>query len=155
VSVGVLAALFVLPAVSRAADPPIVRAAAAADGAAVRALIAKGADVNAPGSDGATALLWVARTDDVQAAEMLLKAGAQVATPNALGITPVYAAAEHGHAAMLRRLLDAGASVAATDASKSAAEMRANVLGQYPGLGMEFTLNDRVATYFPRDTPTR
>jgi len=23
------------------------------------------------------------------------------------------------------------------------------VLAQYPGLGMEFTLNDRIATYFP------
>ena len=33
--------------------------------------------------------------------------------------------------------------------SKTAAEMRANVLKQYPGLGMEFTLNDRIATYFP------
>lgn len=33
--------------------------------------------------------------------------------------------------------------------SKDAAEMTANVLKQYPGLGMEFTLNDRVATYFP------
>jgi glyoxylase-like metal-dependent hydrolase (beta-lactamase superfamily II) len=33
--------------------------------------------------------------------------------------------------------------------SKNAAEMRENVLKQYPGLGMEFTLNDRVATYFP------
>jgi glyoxylase-like metal-dependent hydrolase (beta-lactamase superfamily II) len=33
--------------------------------------------------------------------------------------------------------------------SKTPAEMRANVLKQYPGLGMEFTLNDRVATYFP------
>ena len=33
--------------------------------------------------------------------------------------------------------------------SKNAAEMRANVLKQYPGLGMEFTLNDRMATYFP------
>ena len=33
--------------------------------------------------------------------------------------------------------------------SKDAAEMRANVLKQYPGLGMEFTLNDRIATYFP------
>ena len=33
--------------------------------------------------------------------------------------------------------------------SKDAASMRANVLKQYPGLGMEFTLNDRVATYFP------
>jgi hypothetical protein len=33
--------------------------------------------------------------------------------------------------------------------SKDAAEMKANVLKQYPNLGMEFTLNDRVATYFP------
>jgi glyoxylase-like metal-dependent hydrolase (beta-lactamase superfamily II) len=33
--------------------------------------------------------------------------------------------------------------------SKNASEMRANVLKQYPGLGMEFTLNDRIATYFP------
>lgn len=34
-------------------------------------------------------------------------------------------------------------------ASKNAAEMKAKVLAQYPGLGMEFTLNDRIATYFP------
>ena len=33
--------------------------------------------------------------------------------------------------------------------SKDAAEMRANVFKQYPGLGMEFTLNDRITTYFP------
>ena len=33
--------------------------------------------------------------------------------------------------------------------STDAASMRANVLKQYPGLGMEFTLTDRVATYFP------
>jgi glyoxylase-like metal-dependent hydrolase (beta-lactamase superfamily II) len=33
--------------------------------------------------------------------------------------------------------------------SKDAAAMRTNVLEQYPGLGMEFTLNDRIATYFP------
>jgi glyoxylase-like metal-dependent hydrolase (beta-lactamase superfamily II) len=33
--------------------------------------------------------------------------------------------------------------------SKDAAEMRANVLKQYPGLGMDFTLDSRVASYFP------
>jgi hypothetical protein len=27
--------------------------------------------------------------------------------------------------------------------------MKAKVLAQYPNLGMEFTLNDRIATYFP------
>ncbi len=34
-------------------------------------------------------------------------------------------------------------------ASHSAAEMKAKVLAQYPNLGMEYTLNDRVAAYFP------
>jgi glyoxylase-like metal-dependent hydrolase (beta-lactamase superfamily II) len=33
--------------------------------------------------------------------------------------------------------------------SKTPAEMKANVLQQYPGLGMEFTLNDRIAAFFP------
>jgi glyoxylase-like metal-dependent hydrolase (beta-lactamase superfamily II) len=33
--------------------------------------------------------------------------------------------------------------------SKDSRDMRAHVLEQYPGLGMEFTLNDRIATYFP------
>jgi len=34
-------------------------------------------------------------------------------------------------------------------ASKAPAEMKAKVLKQYPGLGMEFTLNDRIAAFFP------
>jgi len=33
--------------------------------------------------------------------------------------------------------------------SKNAAEMRENVVRQYPGLGMEFTLDGRINTYFP------
>lgn len=37
-------------------------------------------------------------------------------------------------------------------ASKNAAEMRARVLQEYPGLGMEFTLNDRVAAFFPANS---
>jgi len=47
---------------------------------------------------------------------------------------------------MKKYMTDWDANVAA---SKSAAEMRERVLRQYPGLGMEFTLNDRVAAYFP------
>ena len=39
--------------------------------------------------------------------------------------------------------------------SKNAAEMRTNVLKEYPGLGMEFTLNDRIATYFPATPAAR
>lgn len=33
--------------------------------------------------------------------------------------------------------------------SKNAGELRASFVKQYPGLGMEYTLNDRVASYFP------
>src|SRR5579863_2525795 len=47
---------------------------------------------------------------------------------------------------MKKYIADWDANVAA---SKDAAEMRAKVLKQYPGLGMEFTLNDRVAAFFP------
>jgi glyoxylase-like metal-dependent hydrolase (beta-lactamase superfamily II) len=47
---------------------------------------------------------------------------------------------------MKKYMADWDANVAT---SKSASEMREKVLRQYPGLGMEFTLNDRVAAYFP------
>jgi glyoxylase-like metal-dependent hydrolase (beta-lactamase superfamily II) len=47
---------------------------------------------------------------------------------------------------MKKYIADWDANVAS---SKSAAEMREKVLRQYPGLGMEFTLNDRVAAFFP------
>jgi glyoxylase-like metal-dependent hydrolase (beta-lactamase superfamily II) len=47
---------------------------------------------------------------------------------------------------MKKYIADWDANVAA---SKDAADMRARVIKQYPGLGMEFTLNDRVAAFFP------
>ena len=114
-----LGGLFLLlwPNLGWSAESPMIRAAAAGDGAAVRALIRQGAAVNDQGSDGATALLWMARNDDLETVDALLKAGANVSTANALGITPAYAAAENGNAAILRRLLDAGASVTTVDPS--------------------------------------
>jgi glyoxylase-like metal-dependent hydrolase (beta-lactamase superfamily II) len=47
---------------------------------------------------------------------------------------------------MKKYIADWDANVAA---SKNAAEMRERVVRQYPGLGMEFTPNDRVAAFFP------
>ena len=98
-----------------AAERPLVQAAAAGDMAAVRAFVKQGQDVNAAGEDGATALHWVVRAEDLETTEMLIQAGANVSAANAFGITPAYLAAETGHAALLRRLLDAGAAVETTD----------------------------------------
>ena len=47
---------------------------------------------------------------------------------------------------MKKYIADWDANVAS---SKTPAEMRAKVVKQYPGLGMEYTLNDRVAAFFP------
>lgn len=47
---------------------------------------------------------------------------------------------------MKKYIADWDANVAS---SKDSAEMKTKVLAQYPGLGMEFTLNDRIKTYFP------
>ncbi len=47
---------------------------------------------------------------------------------------------------MKKYIADWDANVAA---AKDASDMRARVLRQYPGLGMDFTLNDRVAAFFP------
>src|SRR4051812_27525941 len=70
-----------LASVAAAADNPLVRAAAAGDGAAVRRLLKQGADVNAAGADGTTALHWTVRADDLEATDLLLRAGAKPSTP--------------------------------------------------------------------------
>jgi ankyrin repeat protein len=109
--------LLLLPALAAAADDPLVRAAAAGDGAALRALLKQGHDVNATGPDGATALHWAVRADDISTVEVLLRAGAKVSVANTLGVPPAYVAAQNGNAAILTRLLDAKADVNATDAA--------------------------------------
>jgi ankyrin repeat protein len=98
-----------------AAADPLVEAAATGNMQAVRALLQRGHDVNAPGLDGATALHWVVRADDLETADALIKAGAKVSAANTFGMTPVYIAAENGNAVMLRRLLDAGADANTAD----------------------------------------
>jgi len=85
-------------------------AARADDVAAVRKLIQEHADVNAPASDGATALLWAAYHSDAEMAKVLLAAGASVDTANQYGVTPLLQASRNGDVATLQALLDAGAN---------------------------------------------
>jgi len=89
---------------------------AAKDGnrAAVRALLAKKADVNAPQADGTTALHWAVRANDLETVQMLIRAGANVKAANHYNVTPMWLAATNGNAAMLELLLKAGADANAT-----------------------------------------
>jgi ankyrin repeat protein len=92
-----------------AANSPIADAAMRGDKAAVQALIRQKADVNAPQTDGATALQWAAYRDDVELAGALIAAGANVKTANRDGATPMSLAAINGSAPMIDKLIQAGA----------------------------------------------
>ena len=94
---------------AHAATAEVAEAAMRGDRAAVRAALARKADVNAPQVDGSTALHWAAEHEDVEMADILLEAGARVAVRTREGVTPLQLAATNGSAPMLGRLLRAGA----------------------------------------------
>ena len=101
-------------ATSPVADSPVADAAMEGDIAAVRGLLAGGADVNAAQGDGMTALHWAAEHGSAELAEMLLYAGAAVEPVTRIGgYTPLHIAARTGSDAVARMLLDAGADAAA------------------------------------------
>jgi uncharacterized protein len=94
---------------ANAATSEVADAAMRGDREAVRAALARKADVNAPQVDGATALHWAVERDDVELAELLLTAGARASAPTREGVTPLQLAAINGSAGMLGRLIKSGA----------------------------------------------
>ena len=91
------------------ADLQLIEAVKARDQRSVRALLDRGADVNAREGDGATALHWAVERDDAEVADALLRAGADVTAANDYGVTPASLACLNRNAAMLGQLLAAGA----------------------------------------------
>jgi ankyrin repeat protein len=92
-----------------AASSDVADAVQRGDAAAVRALLAKKSDVNAPQADGATALHWAVYREDLPTVDLLLRAGAKATAANGFGATPLSLAAESGNVAIVQRLLEAGA----------------------------------------------
>jgi ankyrin len=91
----------------------VADAAMRTDVAAVRTLIQKKADINAPQADGTTALLWAVHRDHVELVDLLVKAGADVNATNRHDVTPLSLAALYGNPAMVDLLLKAGANARA------------------------------------------
>ena len=106
-----LATIFTLLLVAAATPTPLVDAVKSGDRAAALALIQQRVDVNAPESDGTTALHWAVHQNDLDLAERLIRAGAKVNVKNDYGATPMSEAAVTGNAEMIERLLKAGADV--------------------------------------------
>ena len=82
-----------------AAGSDVADAVMRGDTAAVRALLAQKADVNAPQADGATALHWAVYREDLATADLLIRAGANVKAANREGATPLSLACINGNAA--------------------------------------------------------
>jgi ankyrin repeat protein len=96
-----------LPCLAQTA--PLGEAVRSGDLARVRALLNQHVDVNAPESDGSTALDWAVETDNAELAKLLLKAGASAATRSRDGVSPLSLAAENRNLEIAKALLDAGA----------------------------------------------
>jgi ankyrin repeat protein len=95
--------------------------------AAVRALIAAHASVNAAQGDGMTGLHWAAERGDLAMAELLLRSGAKLNATSRIGsYTPLHIAAKGGHGAIVKALLTAGSDVSMkTDGGATALHLAA------------------------------
>ncbi len=104
-----LGLLLGLPAAEQAKD--LLGAAKRGDAAAVTALLAKGVDVNARTTYGATALAFASDKGQVEVVKVLLRHNANVNTRDSFyNATPLTWALDRGHAEIVRALLEAGAT---------------------------------------------
>jgi ankyrin repeat protein len=111
ISVFAIVLLMTLGAAVLGQSRTLLHAVKAGDTPAARALLARGADVNAADADGATVLHWAVDAGDPELTAALLAAGARVRVANRHGIAPLHLAAAGGNAAIVRQLLDAEADV--------------------------------------------
>lgn len=103
-----------LSATGSAATSEVADAAMKGDEAAVRALLARKADVNTPQADGTTALHWAVYHENVALVVDLLRAGANATLANREGATPLYLAGVAGNPVIMDKLLKNGVDVNGT-----------------------------------------
>ncbi|SVD93674.1 uncharacterized protein METZ01_LOCUS446528, partial [marine metagenome] len=93
-------------------DSPVADAARGGDVEALRMLIARGEDVNAPHGDGMTALHWAAEHGNLEMAHALIYAGANLGAGTRIGkYVPLHLASKVGSLLVVKALLEAGSDV--------------------------------------------
>ena len=128
---GVFGASCLTAILTAAGSMTVADAAMQGDREAARALLQKGADVNAAQSDGMTALHWAALKSDEELAKMLLYAGANVKAATRLGgYTPLLMASKNGDAAMIEALVGGGADPNSATTNGTTALMLAAASGK-------------------------
>ncbi|NYZ77289.1 ankyrin repeat domain-containing protein, partial [Candidatus Micrarchaeota archaeon] len=100
-----------------ALDSDFTLAAGKGDIKKVKMLFSKGADLNAPSSNGFTPLMWAVLGKHVEVIEFLVEKGADVNAPSIHGLTALMTAARNGDIETVRLLKENGAD--ADVASKS------------------------------------
>ncbi len=108
--VAAIAVLAAGSAMTFAGSPSLLETAESGDHiAAMRLATAKGADVNATGADGTTAVMYAASNNDLELVRALIKAGANVKLANQFGTSAITEAAIIGSTPIIEALLKAGA----------------------------------------------
>ena len=116
-------------------SPVVAEAAMNNDVAAVRALIARGENVNIPQGDGMTALHWAAERGNPAMLKALLAARASVKATTRIGdYTPLHVASRQGNAENIKALLAAGSDARAVTTSGATALHFAAAAGSEGGV---------------------
>jgi uncharacterized protein len=133
-----------MAASASAAELKIADAVKSGDAAAVRALIAKKVDVNAPAADSSTPLHLAVKVNNLEMVNLLIGAGANVNASTRYKITPLALACENGNAAIIERLLAAGVDPNSTFEDGQTALMTASLNGKVDALKVLLTHGAKV-----------
>ncbi len=130
--------------------PPLIKAVSKGDTTTVRALLAKGADVQARDAAGRTALMYAAENGDPTTVQALLTNGADVNARDWQGWTALLYAAENGDITTVQTLLEHKAHVNAksegsgwTALMSAAARGRLSVVQALLARGAEANTRDK------------
>lgn len=117
------------PASLRYGRSPVFWAAELGQVAALKALVAYGADINLADADGTTPLYQASQSGHVESVKCLASAGASINLVDRTSWTPLLVAAYNGHAEVVRCLVGLGAEIDAATNTGATATFYAAYMG--------------------------